>query len=764
MRSTETAEAALRKGRTRPRLVRGLALGTALLAAIATGMAAPAAGPQRIPATRLSSRPVQGSATVLINPYVPSSPGALPRYAQAATSSGPPGDAYTPLPPTRILDTRVSGAPLQTGAAVALTVSGTATVPQSATAVVLNVTVTDNASAGYLGLYPTGGPLPLVSNLNWAAGETVANLVVVQVGVGGQVSIFDGGGPTAVIVDLQGYFSPELSGSSQGSYVPLAPTRLVDTRPGSGYLDAGETLGPQSVMNVQVAGADGIPPSGALAVVANVTVTDTTSAGYLAVYPSGLALPATSNLNWAKGQTVANRVIVPIGANGEVTLANQLGNADVIVDIDGYFSGGGPAPTAASLFTPITPVRVIDTRSTSSPLQAGRSLTQQLAGVDGIAPDASAVAANLTATQTTAASFFTAYPQAPRPTSSDLNWTAGQTAANLALMTLSPDGATSVYNNAGSAALVVDAFGYFTPLRPPLRVATTSVNPAVVGVPYAVTLEAVGGVAPYSWTVAAGALPEGMQLSSGGLLSGTPTTAESSFFTVTVSDSTTPIPLSASGQIVIDVLISMPSVFTSANWAGYAVGSGPFTKVSGTFNVPGIGAEPVSTDVSEWVGVDGITNSSLIQAGINEEYSNSNNQVQITAWWEILPAASTTITSLDVSPGDSVTVSLQQLSAAEWAITVADNSTAHTFTTEQQYSGPQASAEWIVEAPLVNSGEAVLAPYYPDVTFSSLSTSGPVNSADLFAMVQNGSQVATPSLADASGVTVAYGDMAPPPP
>ena len=703
---------------------------------------------------------VQSTAKVLVNPLVPGVTAADARNSQVATGS--PGDGYTPLAPQRLLDTRTSGTPLETGASLALTVADTATVPGTATAVTLNLTVTGSAGAGYLAVYPTGGPPPLVSNLNWTGGETVANLVIVPVGTQGQVSIFDGGAPTFVIVDLEGYFAPWSSGSTQGSYVPLAPNRLVDTRPGSGYLDAGQTLQPGASLTVPVAGEGGVPPQGAVAVVANVTVTDTSAAGFLTVYPAGLTPPPTSNLNWEAGQTVANRVIVPLGANGAITLANRTGSADAIVDLDGYFTDAAAA--GASLFTPIAPVRVLDTRQAAGPLEAATTITQALAGVDGVALDASAVVANLTATDTTSASFFTAYPQGQRPNSSDLNWTAGQTVANLDLLTLSPSGATSIYNSSGAADLIIDVFGYFTPLHPPLRIMTSQLAAAVVGVAYTASLEAIGGAPPYTWAVTSGSLPQGLELSPAGTVTGIPTDAQSTSFSVRVTDSTAPTPLTATGQISLDVLISVPTTYYSANWSGYAVGTGPFTEVSGTFNVPAIGPEPVSTDVSEWVGVDGITNSSLIQAGVNEEYSNSGNQIQINAWWEVLPAASTTITTLDISPGDSVTVSLDQVNASTWAITVTDNSTGQSFTTDQPYSGPQSSAEWIVEAPLVNGQEAILSPFYPQVTFSSLSTAGPVNSADLFAMVQNGSQVATPSAADASGVAVAYGDVAPPSP
>jgi hypothetical protein len=76
---------------------------------------------------------------------------------------------------------------------------------------------------------------------------------------------------------------------------------------------------------------------------------------------------------------------------------------------------------------------------------------------------ATAVFLNTTVTNTTASSFLTVYPNAPKPTASDLNWVAGQTIPNLTLATLSSTGSTNFYNGAGRTDLVLDLSGYFGP-------------------------------------------------------------------------------------------------------------------------------------------------------------------------------------------------------------------------------------------------------------------------------------------------------------
>lgn len=373
-----------------------------------------------------------------------------------------PPSSYFPLAPTRILDTRTNGETLNTNGSLNLTVTG-GSVPSDATAVALNVTVTNTTAASYLSVYPTGLNQPLVSNLNWTAGETVPNLVIVPIGQNGEITIFNHSGITNVIVDLEGYFAPATTGSGQGSYVPLVPARITDTRPNSGLPNAGATLTPNGSLNVQVAGMGGVPTTGAAAVVLNVTVTNTSQPSYLTVYPQGISRPLASNLNWLTNETVANRVVVPLGSTGMITLYNYAGDTNVVVDVNGYFVASNTAPTNAGFYEPITPTRILDTRQTGTPISAGESLPVQVTGLYGIPTNAVAIASNVTATDTTQASYFTVYPGGTMPLASDVNWSPGQTVPNCTLATLSSSGSFDIYNDQGTADAVVDVFGFFVP-------------------------------------------------------------------------------------------------------------------------------------------------------------------------------------------------------------------------------------------------------------------------------------------------------------
>nr|WP_095873698.1 hypothetical protein [Streptomyces sp. TLI_235] len=245
-----------------------------------------------------------------------------------------PGSAFTPVGPERLLDTRTGNgrpgtAAVAGGETVRLQVAGRGGVPAAgASAVALNVTVTGTASPGFLTAWPTGTARPVASNLNWAAQQTTANMVVVPLGADGTVSLFNGGpGGTHLVADVAGYYSGAASGSL---YLSAGPVRLTDTRQGSGA-----PVAPQGLLQIDLSGT---PAAGAKAVVLNVTVANPASDGYLTAWPSGAPRPTASNLNWVKDQVVANQVVVPVGADGKVSLFNGgAGPVHVIVDRVGVF-------------------------------------------------------------------------------------------------------------------------------------------------------------------------------------------------------------------------------------------------------------------------------------------------------------------------------------------------------------------------------------------------------------------------------------------
>ncbi len=245
------------------------------------------------------------------------------------------GSELNTVSPARILDTRsgngAAKAPVASGATVTVQVDGVGGVPSSGvTAVVLNVTAVKPTAAGYLTVYPDGQALPNVSNLNLTKDTTVANLVIVPV-VNGKVDVHNVGGSVDLLADVTGYFSATGAG-----FHTAGPLRIMDTRTGTGGV-AQAPVGPNATVSLQVDGVDGIPASGVTAVVLNVTVTGPTLDSYLTVYPDGQSLPVASNLNFSKGQTIANQVVVPV-VNGKIDFHNANGSTQVLADLAGYFT------------------------------------------------------------------------------------------------------------------------------------------------------------------------------------------------------------------------------------------------------------------------------------------------------------------------------------------------------------------------------------------------------------------------------------------
>jgi hypothetical protein len=260
-----------------------------------------------------------------------------------------------------------------------------------------------------------------------------------------------------------------------GQYVPITPVRIADTRTGSTFPNAGQTM--QAGGSVTVA----LPSSvaGASAVALNVTATNTTGSGFFTVYPAGGTLPLASSLNFSPGANVPNFVIVPVGANNSITIYNGPpggngstgGAADAVVDLQGSFNTVANTSGGAGHFNPLTPARITDTRAGSgqtnagSTLTAGGTLTVQATGKGGVpATGVSAVEVNVTEAANTAGGFLTVFPQGnTAPTVSNLNFVSGQIVANRVIVPVNPaNGQFSIFNHAGNTDVVVDVDGYFT--------------------------------------------------------------------------------------------------------------------------------------------------------------------------------------------------------------------------------------------------------------------------------------------------------------
>jgi Bacterial pre-peptidase C-terminal domain/Metallo-peptidase family M12B Reprolysin-like len=363
------------------------------------------------------------------------------------------GDTFKAVPVTRLLDTRNPGfTAIGTGMTTNLTVVGNG-VPTNATAVSLNVAAVLPAGTGHLRVFPAGTALPLASTLNFKSKNT-PNHAIVKVGAGGQISIYAGISAN-VIVDINGYFVDDASGSR---FTPLiAPAQITNVvLPGATAIPANSTV------SIPVLGQGGIPSTGVVSVVLNVSSTNPTASGHFRVYPTGSALPNSSTNNFAVGDSRMNLVVVQPGTGGSIDVYNaSAGPVTLTVDTIGYFGASGVR------FKSLDPIRAYDSRlpAGTAPIGAGEFREVQIRGFGGVPDslDITAVVVNVAAVNPQFSGAIDAGPSGSVPALHSLLHPANENVANLMIVPIGADGKIRLVNNAdGTTHMIVDIMGFFS--------------------------------------------------------------------------------------------------------------------------------------------------------------------------------------------------------------------------------------------------------------------------------------------------------------
>ena len=394
--------------------------------------------------------------------------------------------AFVSIVSTRLAETRADigafGFTRLDANTIRVQVAGRQGVPAGAAAAVLNVTVANVTGPGFVTVYPAGEARPQASNVNVErSGQVIANLVTVRLGFNGSVDIFSSRS-NDIIVDVNGVYVPVSAAVSAGRFVALENAyRAIDTR-NRGY--------PVGIGGTEHVSVSAVVPADAIAVVINLTITETSGPGFWTAYPTGGQRPNASSLNAdAAGQTRANQAIVPVSSDGSTFGVDVFASygGHLIVDIAGYFTGSTANASIVGLFVPNAPYRVLDTRLVPN---YGRLYPGWVVEFDYWGrPTSQAVVANLTTTATRGAGFFTGYPaRTYRPLASNLNASyANQTIANHAILRVSTAG-VAVFTQSGGH-LIVDIAGYFTgspvgaPLPAPVNIPPPSQLPYFLSIP-----------------------------------------------------------------------------------------------------------------------------------------------------------------------------------------------------------------------------------------------------------------------------------------
>jgi hypothetical protein len=255
-------------------------------------------------------------------------------------------------------------------------------------------------------------------------------------------------------------------GTVEGMFTATRPARILDTRNHTGT--TGAALGPGKTLDLQVTGA--VIPTFATAVVLNLTVASPSADGYLTAYPTGTTRSTTSSINFPRGWTGANLITVRLGAGGKISIYNNSGSTQVIGDVLGYYRSNAWNAFRYGGYHPVAPTRLFDTRTWGQGQLGPDDAALVSAHISSaITPHISAVAVTVTAVGGSKAGFLSAYdganPYAPSGTST-VNYTAGRTVANMAIVPVScpcslGQGFTILNRSTGSVHAVVDVVGFF---------------------------------------------------------------------------------------------------------------------------------------------------------------------------------------------------------------------------------------------------------------------------------------------------------------
>jgi hypothetical protein len=258
------------------------------------------------------------------------------------------GSTYVPVATrTRLQTITVPGV-----SSTNVVVAGAGGIGSDAVTAAVDIGALNPIGTGHLRVYPAGAVLPNASTHNFVAGDSRMNLVLVNPGAGGAITIYNASaGAVTITVDTVGFFHP----GAGLSFRPVTPVRPLDTRTGGGA-----PIPAAGFVEVQIRGFATVPNSPSVqAVVVNIAAVSPTATGTVDAGPSG-ANPTLPWFTHPTNENVANLAIVPVGADGKIRLVNNsAGTSHLIVDITGYLINGAvvapPAftPTAVSQLPPV---------------------------------------------------------------------------------------------------------------------------------------------------------------------------------------------------------------------------------------------------------------------------------------------------------------------------------------------------------------------------------------------------------------------------
>jgi hypothetical protein len=247
-----------------------------------------------------------------------------------------------------------------------------------------------------------------------------------------------------------------------GSFMREGPARILDTSTG-----LGGTTGPVpagGVITLKVAGIDGVPATGASAVLLNLTTEQPAKSGTIVAYADGTTQPQVTDLSYSPAQAVSDQVIVPV-QDGKIDLYNDsAGSTGLTAVLSGYFTSAG----SHGLLTTVGPTRILDTRTglgaPKAQLGAGKTLRLIVDGTGGVpTTGVTSVELSVVVQNASHAGTLTAFADGTgRPAAGQLAFSAGPAIAGLITIPV-VNGSVDLYNgSSGPVDLTGDVIGYFS--------------------------------------------------------------------------------------------------------------------------------------------------------------------------------------------------------------------------------------------------------------------------------------------------------------
>jgi hypothetical protein len=391
------------------------------------------------------------AALALIGSFLVASP------AQALSDTGT-GGIFVPVAGSRIADNVMTGKQWTT-----VQVAGKGGVPAdgSAGAVSVVATLIGISNQGILSGRPNADKPSTVMGIY--GGENKQNTsfsAVLAVNSDGTIQV-SAETNARLLLDVQGYYTSSADGTAAGGFVPMNGSRIVDTRNGTGAPKAPLTSG--KTVDLQIGGVAGVPKDASAVIVNMIAANTGTTTGYFTPYPTGSTRPPNSFNYAGKGVATSMQAQVKLSSTGKLTVFNQDSTADLVLDIQGYFTAAGQG---GAVFTPGAG-RAYDTRTSGNTVM-GKNETRsiQIAGTAGVPVMGSginAVVLTLTSLKTTAGygSATVWADSTARPNTTSINFDETTIRTNTITVPLGANGKIALSSVADPTDYVIDVQGWY---------------------------------------------------------------------------------------------------------------------------------------------------------------------------------------------------------------------------------------------------------------------------------------------------------------